>query len=73
MFRTAQEAVDVEINALQNDPTVTKMEIERPIECSRYTLNGLPACSIIYEVGNTDGTNFAMMIVDALATNGTGY
>lgn len=73
LFRTAQEALDAEISSLQNDGTLTKFEIERPIECSRYTLNTLPACSVVYEIGNPDGTNFAMMIVDALATNGTEY
>ena len=50
VFTTPKESLESEINILQNDPTTTKFEIERPIECSKYTLNGLPACSYIYEI-----------------------
>lgn len=71
-FSTAQESLQSEINSLQNDPTVTKFEIERPVECQRYTLAGLPACSYIYEVVSSDGS-LAVMAVDALAPDGTEY
>jgi hypothetical protein len=73
IFNTPQEALESEINSLQNDPTVTKFEIERPVECSSYNLSGLPACSYIYEVASTDGGNLAVMAVDALAPDGTEY
>jgi hypothetical protein len=73
IFNTPQEALESEINSLQNDPTVTKFEIERPVECSSYNLSGLPACSYIYEVASTDGGNLAVMAVDALALDGTEY
>jgi hypothetical protein len=72
VFRTAQEALGAEINSLQNDPTLTKFEIERPLECTRYTLNGLQACSVIYELTGPDGS-FAALAVDSVATNGTEY
>ena len=72
VFRTAQEALDAEINSLQNDPTLTKFEIERPLECTRYILNGLQACSVIYELRGPDGS-FAGLAVDSLAANGTEY
>jgi hypothetical protein len=73
VFGTPKEALEQEIIDLQNDPTVTKFEIESPIECSKYTLNGLPACSIIYEINSAEGGPLAIMIVDALAPNGTEY
>jgi hypothetical protein len=73
LFKTSKEALESEINTLQNDPTVTKFEIERPVECQTYTLNGLPACSVIYEINSTEGGSLAVMIVDALASNGTEY
>lgn len=73
VFNSARESLEAEINSLQNDPTVTKFEIERPVECSSYNLSGLPACSYIYEVASTDGGNLAVMAVDALAPNGTEY
>jgi hypothetical protein len=73
IFNTPQEALESEINSLQNDPTVTKFEIERPVECSSYNLSGLPACGYIYEVASTDGGNLAVMAVDALAPDGTEY
>jgi hypothetical protein len=73
IFNTPQEALESEINSLQNDPTVTKFEIEMPVECSSYNLSGLPACSYIYEVASTDGGNLAVMAVDALAPDGTEY
>ena len=71
-FNTPQESLQSEINSLQNDPTVTKFEIERPVECQRYTLAGLPACSYIYEIATPDGS-MAVMAVDALAPDGTEY
>lgn len=73
VFSTPKESLEQEITDLQNDPTVTKFEIERPIECSKYTLNGLPACSYIYEIDSTEGSPLAIMAVDALASNGTEY
>ena len=73
VFSTPREALESEISSLQNDPTVTKFQIEQPLECSKYTLNGLPACSYIYEVHTTDGPNLAIMAVDALAQDGTEY
>jgi hypothetical protein len=73
VFNSAQESLEAEINSLQNDPTVTKFEIERPVECSSYNLSGLPACSYIYEIASTDGGNLAIMAVDALAPDGTEY
>jgi hypothetical protein len=73
IFSTPQEALDSEITGLQNDPTVTKFEIERPVECSSLNLSGLPACSYIYEIASTDGGNLAVMAVDALAPDGTEY
>ena len=72
IFSTPQEALESEISTLQNDPTVTKFEIERPLECQRFTLNSLPACSYIYEITSPDG-NLAVMAVDALAPDGTEY
>ncbi len=73
IFSTPQEALESEINTLQNDPTLTKYEIERPVECSNHNLSGLPACSYIYEIASTDGGTFAVMAVDALAPDGTEY
>jgi hypothetical protein len=73
IFNTPQEALESEITTLQNDPTLTKFEIERPVECSSHNLSGLPACSYIYEVASTDGGNLAVMAVDALAPDGTEY
>ena len=73
VFRTAQEALEAQINAYQNNPTLTKFEIERPLECSRFTLNGLQACSIIYEVRGPDIGSYAAMEVNSLAPNGTEY
>ena len=72
IFNTPQESLESEITTLQNDPTLTKFEIERPVECSS-NLGGLPACSYIYEVASTDGGNLAVMAVDALAPDGTEY
>jgi len=73
VFSTSQEALESEINTLQNDPTVTKFEIERPVECAMFILNGLQACSYIYEVRTTDGPNLAVLAVDAVAPDGTEY
>lgn len=73
IFSSPQEALESEINSLQNDPTVTKFEIERPVECSSLNLSGLPACSYIYEIASTDGGNLAVMAVDALAPDGKEY
>jgi hypothetical protein len=73
IFNTPQESLESEITTLQNDPTLTKFEIERPVECSSNNLGGLPACSFIYEVASTDGGNLAVMAVDALAPDGTEY
>jgi len=73
VFRTAQEALEAEISTQQNNQTLTKFEIERPIECSRYTLNGLQACSVIYEISGPDIGDLATMVVDSLATDGTEY
>ena len=70
-FNTARESLESELNALQNDPDVTKFEIERPIECDKYTLSGLPACSVIYEIVTSAGGPLAIMIVDSLESNGT--
>ena len=68
VFATPQEALKSEINTSQNDPTTTKFEIESPIECSKYTLNGLPACSYIYETQSTPESGYpnqAILAVDA--------
>jgi hypothetical protein len=73
IFSTPQEALESEISSLQNDPNVTKFEIERPVECSSHNLSGLPACSYIYEIASTDGGNLAVMAVDALAPDGIEY
>jgi hypothetical protein len=73
IFRSPQESLESEINSLQNDPNVTKFEIERPVECSSHNLSGLPACSYIYEIASTDGGNLAVMAVDALAPDGIEY
>lgn len=73
-FSTPKESLEAAINSLQNDPKVTKFEIERPVECSKYTLNGLPACSYIYEVSTQEeGSEAAIMDVNALAHDGTEY
>jgi hypothetical protein len=71
-FSTAQESLQSEISSLQNDPTITKFEIERPVECQSYTLAGLPACSYIYEIVTEEGS-WAVLAVDAVASNGTEY
>jgi hypothetical protein len=71
VFSTPKESLEQEITDLQNDPTVTKFEIERPLECAKYTLNGLAACSYVYEVDTTEGSPLAIMAVDALAPDGT--
>jgi hypothetical protein len=73
VFSTSKEALEQEITNLQNDPTITKFEIERPVECSKYTLNGLPACGYIYEVKTTDGPSLAILAVDAIASDGKEY
>jgi hypothetical protein len=73
IFSTPQEALESEISSLQNDPNVTKFEIERPVECTSHNLSGLPACSYIYEIASTDGGNLAIMAVDALAPDGKEY
>ena len=73
IFSTPKESLEQEITDLQNDPTVTKFEIESPVECSKYTLNGLPACSYIYEIDTTEGPPLAIMAVDALAPDGAEY
>ena len=72
-FNTAQESLESEISNFQNDPTVTKFEIERPIECAMYTLNGIQACSYIYEIDSKDGGHLAALAVDALLNDGTEY
>jgi len=71
-FSTARESLESEMAGVPNDPANTNLEIERPIECSKYTLNGLPACSIIFEV-DVDRIPRAIMVVDALADDGTEY
>jgi len=73
VFRSAQEALEAEISTHQNNQTLTKFEIERPLECSRYTLNGLQACSVIYEISGPDIGDLATMVVDSLAADGTEY
>jgi hypothetical protein len=73
VFSTPNESLEQEITSLQNDPTVTKFEIERPVECSKYTLNGLPACSYIYELRTADNPSLAVLVVDAIASDGTEY
>ena len=76
VFTTPKESLESEISTNQNDPTTTKFEIERPIECQKYTLNGLQACSYIYETHSTPESgipNQAILAVDALADDGTEY
>lgn len=72
-FNSAQESLESEISNFQNDPMVTKFEIERPIECAMYTLNGIQACSYIYEIDSKDGGHLAALAVDALLDDGTEY
>jgi len=72
-FNSANESLGSEISGLQNDASLTKFQIERPLECSKYTLNGLQACSYIYEVGSKAEGNFAAAAVDALSGDGTEY
>jgi hypothetical protein len=72
-FNSANESLESEISNFQNDPTVTKFQIERPIECSKYTINGVQACSYIYEINSKDGGHSAILAVDALLNDGTEY
>jgi hypothetical protein len=72
VFNTAQESLESEIIGYDNDPTLAKFEIERPIECQKYTLNGLEACSYIAEMNSQD-EKFAVLAVDAVAPDGTEY
>ena len=72
-FNSAQESLESEISNSQNDPTLTKFEIEQPIECIKYTLNGIQACSYIYETNSKDGGHLVTMSVDAMLNDGTEY
>lgn len=72
-FTTSKQAIESAIGFSQNDPAHTKFEIERAIECSLYTLNGLEACSVIYEARGPEEGNYAGLSVDALAPDGTEY
>lgn len=72
LFITAQVALEAAISTLQNNQTLTEFEIVRPIECSMYTISGVQACSVIYEIRSPD-LDVATMVVDALATDGTEY
>jgi hypothetical protein len=70
-FRTANESLQSTLDSIQSDPMVNKFEIERPMQCSSL-FNGLESCNVIYEVHYPEEA-FAVMIVDALAPNGTEY
>lgn len=71
-FSTSRDSLESEVSRIQSDPTVNKFEIERPIECSNYEINGIQACSIIYEISNDVGS-FATLIVGTVAPDGTEY
>jgi hypothetical protein len=71
-FNSAQESLESEINEHENDKSLTKFEVERPIECSTYSLNGLQACSYIYEISDKERKS-AVIAVDALSNDGTEY
>ncbi len=73
VFRTANESLQSKIDSLHNNPTLTKFEIERPLECSTYTLNGLQACSVIYEIATPEGGSSAVMRVVALSPEGDDF
>lgn len=72
-FATAKESAESGINEVQNNPTIAGFEIERPVECSIYTLNGLQACSVIAEARTLEGANFTQLGVNALQPDGTEY
>ena len=71
VFRTANESLQAILDHIQSDPTVNKFEIERPMQCTSL-FNGLESCNAIYEVHYPEEA-FAVMVVDALAPNGTEY
>jgi hypothetical protein len=70
-FRTANESLQAALDSVQSDPTVNRFEIERPMQCTSL-FNGLESCNVIYEVHYPEEA-LAVMIVDALAPNGTEY
>lgn len=71
-FSTSRESIESDLSFSQNDPSLTKFEIERPIECTNYKVSGIQACSYIYEIADEDAES-AGMIVDAVAPDGTEY
>ncbi len=73
-FNTAQEAVQAIIDPMANDVTIEKFKIVRPVECSKYTFNGLPACSAIYQfVGEGDKHSTVSMLVQSLGPIGEDF
>lgn len=73
IFSTAKDSLDAETTAAQNDPTATMFQIEQPVECSTYILNGLQACSYIAKFDWQDAAPSTNLAVDALADDGTEY
>lgn len=71
-FNSARESLEAEINHHKNDQALSKFEVEQPIECSKYILNGIQACSYIYEIRDENG-NSAVIAVDAISDDGTEY
>lgn len=71
-FNSPQEHLEAEITSNKNNPLLTKVQIEQPIECSRYILNGQPACSYIYQLSNKDQSWVTMAVVSMLS-DGTVY
>ena len=64
------------LNSLANDDTVVKFKVLRPVECSRLTFNGLPACSAIYQFATKgeEGKGLSVtMIVKSLGPNGEDF
>lgn len=72
---TLNEPLYWEISGNANLSTVTKFEIEQPIECQKFTLNGLPACSVIYEIHDlaTSPKELVVLAVSAVDPDGTEF
>lgn len=71
-FNSAKETLESELGDDKDDPELPGFQILSPIECVKYTLNEIQACSAIYEYKEGKVPQ-GVHVVDAVASDGTEY
>jgi hypothetical protein len=71
-FNSANDTLESELNMYKDDPAMPGFQIKSPIECVKYTLNGIQACSSIY-VYNNGKVPQGVLAVDSISSDGTEY